>query len=92
MSDNDRSVGELSKSERARRRRRAVRDSKRNIRKLHHELVEKLAEPGIDGHTVGCQCEECDRARNPGYWAEREEWQAAHPGEDWYLRDRQNDR
>lgn len=77
----------LSKSEKARRQRRAARDSKRNVRKLHRELVESLARPGVEGHETGCQCEACDRVRNPDYWAAREAWQVQHPGEDWYLRD-----
>ena len=77
---------EPSKSEQARRQRRAIRDSKRNMRRLHRELVAELAQPGIKGHPTGCKCDGCDRARNPEYWAEREAWQAAHPGEDWYLR------
>jgi hypothetical protein len=75
-----------SKSANARRQRRATRDSKRNIRKLHREFVETLAQPGADGHLTGCPCDTCDRARNPDYWAERDAWQATHPGSDWYLR------
>jgi hypothetical protein len=87
MTDQRPAQSERSKSEKARRQRRAIRDSKRNIRKLHRQVVAELAQQGIAGHQTGCQCDGCDRARNPEYWAEREAWQAAHPGEDWYLRD-----
>jgi hypothetical protein len=80
----------LSSSEMARRQRRAVRDSKRNMRKLHHETVVKLARPGIEGHKIGCDCDGCDRLRHPEYWAERDAWQTTHPGQDWYLRDMNN--
>jgi DNA primase len=75
-----------SKSTKARRQRRVTRDFRRNIRKLHRELVETLAQPGADGHPIGCRCDACDRVRDPEYWAERDAWQAAHPGADWYLR------
>ncbi len=88
MSDGTPVSGQDSKSARARRRRRAIRDSKRNMRTLHREMVEDRARPSVRGHPVGCQCEACERVRNPQYWVEREAWQAAHPGEDWYLRDR----
>jgi hypothetical protein len=77
----------VSKSEKARRQRRAIRESKRNMRKVHREFVQELARPGAEGHEIGCQCEACGRARSPQYWAKRDAWQAAHPGGDWYLRD-----
>jgi hypothetical protein len=79
--------GWMSKSANARRQRRAARDSKRNILKLHREFVETLAQPGADGHPIGCRCDTCDRLRDPDYWAERDAWQEAHPGSDWYLRE-----